>query len=90
MVTTNKVQCIVQGGKTQQQRSINIKKGDILAVEVDLPDLNLVQCKAYYEGKWLSIVVPRDSLTKDFAQVVNSSDESSNESNQDEMMMMKP
>ena len=42
MVTTNRVQCIVQGGKTQQQRSINIKKGDILAVEVDLPDLNLV------------------------------------------------
>jgi hypothetical protein len=74
-VTRNKIQCIVQGSKTQ--KSINIKKGDVLTVELDLPDLNLVQCKAYYQNKWHSIVVPRDSLTKDFDQV-NSSEESSN------------
>ena len=70
MVTKNNIQCIVQG---QGKQSIKIKKGDILSVEVDLPNLNLVQCKAYSADKWVSIVVPRDSLTKDFDQVHSSS-----------------
>ena len=63
MVTKNNIQCIVQG---QGKQSIKIKKGDILSVEMDLPDLNLVQCKAYNIDKWVSIVVPRDFLTKEF------------------------
>ena len=44
MVTKNNVQCIVQG---QGRQPFKIKKGDILSVELDLIDLNLVQCKAY-------------------------------------------
>jgi hypothetical protein len=46
MVTRNKIQCIVQGSKSG--KAIQIKKGDVLSVEIDMPEMNLVQCKAYY------------------------------------------
>lgn len=75
MVTKNNIQCIVQG---QGKQSIKIKKGDIFSVELDLPNLNLVQCKAYSADKWVSIVVPRDSITRDIDEV-NSSSSSSEE-----------
>jgi len=62
MISRNNVQCIVQG----EQKDITLVRGSVVQVEKYLDELNLVKCRILVNDSWVSVIIPKDAITKNF------------------------